>query len=101
MNRDMSTNEVFQLRLEKTYYERGFFNVTRDFDHFVRSDDGPISLQLGDGWFIEGYVNRRAQGNGTARVMGGARLREWFQQNYTKGDTVPVTFVTASLLVIG
>ena len=41
MNRDMSTNEVFQLRLEKTYYERGFFNVTRDFDHFVRSDDGP------------------------------------------------------------
>ena len=67
MNRDMSTNEVFHLRLEKTYYERGFFNVTRDFDHFVRSDDGPISLQLGDGWSIEGHVNRRAQRNGMAR----------------------------------
>ena len=101
MNRDMSTNEVFHLRLEKTYYERGFFNVTRDFDHLVRSDDGPISLQLGDGWSMEGNVNRRAQRNGTARVMGGACLRDWFQQNYTKGDRVPVTFVTPSLLIIG
>ena len=93
------TSFIFAWRRPIT--SKGFSNVTRDFDHFVRSDDGPVSLQLGDGWSIEGRVNRRAQGNGTARVMGGTRLRDWFQQTYTRGDTVPVTFVTPSMLTIG
>ena len=101
MNSDMSKNTVFPLRLEKTYYNRGFFNITRDFNDLVRSDDGPITLQLGGGGSIKGYVNRRANSNSTARVMGGARLREWFQQNYTMGDTVPITFGATNLLIIG
>ena len=101
MNRNMSTNAIFPLRLEKTYYNNGFFNVKVDFDHLVRSDDGPITLQLGDGLSIEGYVSRRTQGNDTARIFGRAQLRDWFQQNYTMGDTVPVRFVAPGLLVIG
>lgn len=101
MNHNVSKNRVFPLRLEKTYYHQGFFNITRGFDHLVRSDDGPISLRLGVSRFIEGYVNRRANRNSTARVMGGAPLRNWFQQNYPMGATVPVTFDGPNLLIIG
>ena len=102
MNRDMSKYEVFPLRLEKTYYDKGHFNITRDFYHLVRSDEGPVTLQLrGDRGSIEGRVDRRSQGNRTARVIGGAHLRDWFQRNYVMGDMVPVTFYSPSLLVIG
>ena len=101
MNRDMTKNKVFHLRLEPSYYNRGFFNITRDFDHLVGSDEGPITLQLSGGGSIESYVDRGAQSNGTARVRPRARLRDWFQQNYAMGDTVPVTFGAPSLLIIG
>ena len=98
----MNKNTVFPLRLEKTYYDNGLFNVRRAFDHLVTSDNGPISLQLGRGGpVIEGSVSRDAQSNGTARIFGGARLRNWFQQNYAMGDTVTVRFDTPSHLVIG
>ena len=101
MNSDMGANVVFPLRLEKTYYNKGFFNINRDFDYLVRSDEGPITLQLSGGRLIKGYVNRRAQNNGTARVMGYTSLRDWFQQNYTMGDTVPVTFNSPDRLTVG
>ena len=67
MNRVMSKNKVFHLRLEPSYYNRGFFNITRDFDHLVRSDEGPITLQFRGGGSIESYVDRRANTNSTAR----------------------------------
>ena len=102
MNHELSRNRVFLLRLEKTYYDTGFFNITRDFDHLVRTDDGPVTLQLrGDRGSIKGHVNRRANKNGTARVMGGTPLRNWFRQNYAMGDTVPVRFDTSSLFIVG
>ena len=60
----MSSNPVFYLRLEKTYYERGFFNVTREFAHYV-GGDGPVTLVLPDSNRIAGRVDRRANQNGT------------------------------------
>ena len=102
MNRDMSKYEIYHLRLGKTYFNKGHFNITRDFDHLVRSDEGPVTLQLrGDTGSIGGRVDRRSQGNGTARVKGGAPLGDWLQRNYAMGDMVPVTFYSPSLLVIG
>ena len=96
----MSTHSVFPLRLEKTYYNNGFFNVKRAFDHLVRSDDGPVTLQLGSDGSIPGHVNRTANMNGTARVMGGARLGDWFRQNYAMGDIVPITFHAPDRLIL-
>ena len=101
MRSHSGSNAVFPLRLEKTYYHQGFFNVKRDFDHLVRSDEGPVTLQLSGGRCIKGYVNRRAQNNGTARVMGYKPLSEWFQQNYAVGDTVPITFNSPDRLAAG
>ena len=101
MNDELDAAIVFPLRLKKTYYDQGFFNVKREFDHLIRSDDGPVTIQLRGGREIKGYVNRRAQPNGTARVVGYVCLRDWFQQKYHVGDTVPIAFHTPFRLTVG
>ena len=95
-----SANSVFPLTLWKTYYNQGFFNVPREFDHFV-GDEGPVTLMLcGDGR-VSSYINRSANLNGTARVMGRVALRDWFQSTYSEGDTIPVRFETPRRLILG
>ena len=96
----MSANPVFYLRLEKTYYDRGFFNVTRVFAHHVGSE-GTVTLVLPDNSQIEGRIDRNANRNGTPRIFGSAALRDWFQSNYAQGDKVPVRFETPRQLVLG
>ena len=79
---------TFRLRLEKTYYEKGFFNVTVDHDS-PRFKEGPITLFLvNTGESLEGRVDLKANPNGTPRIMGGAKLRGWFQANFKVGDVV-------------
>ncbi len=89
--RDTSVGRVFHLKLGKTYYNQGFFNVPRRFDHLV-GGEGAVTLVLRDNGNVKGHVNRTANRNRTARVIGGARLRTWFQRNYSEGDTVPIRF---------
>ena len=96
----MSADPVFPLTLWKTYYHQGFFNIPRQFDHCV-GDEGPVTLMLRGNGRVAGYVNRSANLNGTARVMGRAVLRDWFQSTYTEGDTVPVRFETPRRLILG
>ncbi len=81
---------LFPLTLQKTYYRQGFFNVMVEFDRYVREDEGQVKLNLGDGRLIDGHVNRSANQNGTARIMGGKELRDWFQDNFSVMDTVEV-----------
>lgn len=86
----------FLLKLHKTYYDQGFFNVTIDFDCYVRDEEGPIPLFLGTDVVIEGKINRHANQNATARIHGGAPLRDWFQQNFACGDVVNVDLSSMS-----
>lgn len=82
---------LFRLTLENTYYSQGFFNVTVDFDRFIRPTEGPVELVLGtSGLKIESNVNRRSNQNESARIMGGSKLRDWFQENYSPGDVIDV-----------
>lgn len=39
---------IFMLTLHPTDYGQGFFNVTVDFDGYVRAEEGPVTLVLGD-----------------------------------------------------
>ena len=90
------------LTLHKTYYNQGFWNIPVDLDSHVRKDEGPITLLLGKyRQEIQAHVNRSANQNGTARIMGKRALRDWFQQNYAVMDNVPVRFVTPNLIVLG
>jgi hypothetical protein len=82
---------LFDLTLHKTYYKQGFFNVPVDYQGYVRPSDGPVELILGtSGTRIEGRVDRRANQNGTPRIFGGAKLRDWFQRNCAQGGIVRV-----------
>lgn len=92
---------IFKLTLEKTYLEQGFFNVTRDYDRFVRSTEGPIQLRLGrTGRHIDGTINRHANRNGTPRIRGGPQLRDWFIDNFNIRDVVNVDLSSMDVIVL-
>ena len=98
----MDARPVFQLTLHPTYFNQGFFNVLTDFDRYIRPDEGRVTLVLGNQFQeVEARVDRSANLNGTARVMGGARLRRWFQTHYREMDIVPVKFEALDRLLLG
>ncbi len=97
----MNDCPVFRLKLHKTYYQGGYFNVTVEYDQYIREDGGPVLLVLPGGAELKGMVYRTANGNGTARVFGHKALRDWFQAHYSLGDTVPVTFEAEDRLRLG
>ncbi|MYC08034.1 MAG: hypothetical protein F4X57_12830 [Chloroflexi bacterium] len=90
------------LTLHKTYYNQGFWNIPVDLDRYVRKDEGPITLVLGQtGREVQAFVNRSANQNGTARIMGGSALRKWFRQNCDVMDDVPVRFASPDRIILG
>jgi hypothetical protein len=92
---------IFKLILHRTYHRAGFFNVTVEFDRHVRADEGPVQLMLRDGkraWTIKGRINRRANPNGTARIMGGRELRDWFQSHFRIKDMVEVDLSSVEVI---
>jgi len=92
---------TFALTLQRTYYKMGFFNVGVTYDRHVRRTEGPVRIRLGhDGPEIEGRVDRQANQNGTARVMGGASLKRWFQANFEPMDIVAVDLASQDVIVL-
>jgi hypothetical protein len=92
---------MFELTLHPTYFNHGFFNVTVDYDRYVRDQEGSVRLRLGrDGIEIEGKVNRQANRNGTPRIYGGPPLRDWFQQNFNVMETVAVDLSSKAVIIM-
>ena len=75
-------SDSFLLVLQPTYFKTGFFNVPARHGHSFGGDGEEIEIYCGlSGKPITGSINRRANANGCPRIMGGAGLRDWFQQN--------------------
>ena len=92
---------TFDLTLQQTYYKMGFFNLGVTYDRHVRKTEGPVRLRLGrDGEEIDARVDRHANQNGTARVMGGALLKKWLQANFNPMDTVVVDLASQDVIVL-
>ncbi|MEZ5125308.1 MAG: hypothetical protein R2826_03545 [Thermoleophilia bacterium] len=92
---------IFPLTLQKTYSNTGFFNVTRKYDGYVRATEGPVRLRLGrEGEEIDAQINRSANSNHTARIMGGVALKKWFQGNFKALDTVLVDLTSQDVIVL-
>jgi len=92
---------IFNLTLQQTYFNHGFFNVVVDFDRYVRKTEGPVRLQLGrNGTVIEGKINRSVNNNGTARILGGIPLRDWFQTHFKPMDTISVDLSSQDIIVL-
>ncbi|WP_420125913.1 hypothetical protein [Longimicrobium sp.] len=92
---------TFPLTLRQTYFNEGFFYVIVDYDRYVRKAEGAVRLRLGRrGVEIEAKLDRRANMNGTARIRGGAPLRNWFHSNFEPMDIVAVDLSSEEIIIL-
>lgn len=81
----------FKFVLHPTYYGTGFFNVRTDSEQLLGADGETIEIFLGEeSQPILGEINRRANKNGTPRVMGGKDLKRWFKAQATEMAEISV-----------
>lgn len=85
----------FMIRLKPTYYNRGIINPGRATSSLLGEADGLLTIRFGDGMpAISTRIDRRANGNGSVRLIGGNQIiAEWFQRHYR-----PDEIVTARIL---
>jgi ribonuclease VapC len=82
---------AFTFTLRKTYYRQGFFNVPVEYDLQFGPHSSRIEIFVEDERKpVHGVINRTAQRNGTARILGNAGLRDYFQRGLSQGDEVAV-----------
>lgn len=92
----------FKLHLGDTYWSKGFFNVSVDFERFLTLADGPIDIFLGnDARPLVGRITRSANRNATPRIFGNKPLADFFQKNFKKGGFVSVEIVSPEAVRIG
>lgn len=85
----------FTKSLGEAYFNQGFINVPVLVDKFLGEDKSTISFRLGNsGQRISGYINRTANTNGTARLMGGTELRDWIQEHYKRDDKLTFRIIS-------
>jgi hypothetical protein len=89
----------FTFVLQPTYYRTGFFNVGVKSAKFLGADGETIELFLGEASHpILGTINRRANSNGTPRVMGGTGLRDWFAANASVTKNIAVDVLSQNAI---
>ena len=92
-------NPTYTLTLHKTYYNQGFFNLGVDISALIRATSGPATLLLGPNkTAFDVRVNREANANGTPRIMGGAHVRNWLQDNFDEKAEVTVEVISPETL---
>ena len=86
----------FTIRLEPTYWTKGFFNVPVDFERYFSHREGVFEIYLGDSNApIVGRISRSANRNATPRIYGNKSLATFFQQGHQVGDSVMVNVLSA------
>jgi ribonuclease VapC len=89
----------FRLKLGSAYYRQGFFNVPVACEGYVGAHGSVVQIQLeGVARTLSGRINRKANANGTPRIMAGTSLRSWFQSRFKRGDTVRVEIIAPSVM---
>ena len=92
----------FNLRLEDTYWSKGFFNVPVDFERYLTTTDGRLDIFLGDAAMpLGGRISRAANRNATPRIFGNRLLADFFQKNFKRGGFVSIEIVSPEAVRIG
>jgi len=93
---------TFNIVLGQTYYDKGFMNPGIDVDNFIGGDGEPMLIHLGDvnQDSVRSIINRTATQNGTARINPRAAVRDWFQENFSMGETVKATIINPNEIVL-
>ena len=91
----------FSVTIGKTNYEQGFFNVPVTSDGAIPVEVQECTVILPNGVKTNARINRSQNPNGTARILIGAALKWWFQENFEIGDSVPACIVDSSTIMLG
>jgi hypothetical protein len=92
----------FDLRLADTYWSKGFFNVSVDFERYLTKTEGPIEIFLGaDTEPLIGRISRSANLNATPRIYGHRALADFFQKRFKRGSFVSVEVISLNAIRIG
>lgn len=96
---ELPVQHTFLLNLGITYHRTGFFNVGVADQQWIGADGEMVEFHLPAlDEPILGTINRRANLNGTPRLMGGTALRDWFQTWGKAGDRLEVTVLSPNAL---
>ena len=83
--------ETFHFILQPTYMRSGFFNVGVSDQKYIGADGEIVELFLGKAQQpVLGTINRRANTNGTPRIMGGTTLRNWFRSQAQEMEVIAI-----------
>jgi len=93
---------TFTVRLGKTYYERGFFNVPVVFSELFGSHGATVDLYCGtERAVVRAILDRKAnQQSGTPRIYGKIELGYWFQRRFKLDDVLKVTVLSPTAAVL-
>jgi hypothetical protein len=88
--------KITDVKLQQTYYKKGFFNIKIEDTDYIGADRSKIEIYLGkkSEKTIQGYINRTANKNKTPRIIGGKDLRDWIIENFKINDIMKIDIVT-------
>jgi hypothetical protein len=95
---DRKAMPTYRLKLHKSYFDKGFFNVPVSFDRFVSPSEGQIAIVLEEGTVLEARLDRTSNRNRTARIHGGRQLRSWLHANFKVHDELDVEFISPDVV---
>jgi|SRR5690554_3447724 len=96
------TNELipvktkFEILLGSTYFNQGFFNISKEYSNLFGSDNANIDIHIDESIDkpLKGYINRTANKNGTPRIMGGKELKSWINENHKLNDLLQIEIIS-------
>lgn len=93
---------TFAIKLGQTYYQQGFINPGVEASKHIGKHGEPIIVYLGGrSDSVNSFINRTANLNGSARLVGNnRRIAEWFQRNFRPGDIVKGAVLDANHILL-
>lgn len=93
---------TFTVRLGRTYYERGFFNVPVTYSKLFDSHGATVELYCGaKRAHVRAILDRKAnQRSGTPRIYGKRELASWLQGYFQLDDMLKVTVLSPTTAVL-
>lgn len=101
-NGDVSPIASFTVTLGEAYYNQGLINPGADASAHLGQNDDPILVEFNDSTEpVLSRINRRANSNGTVRVVGANRhIADWFQRHFHKGEVVDACVLDANRILL-
>lgn len=95
----LTSSVDYHFNMAPTYWKRGFFNVPVSSSNEFSHDGDNLTIVNSDGTvMLTAIINRTANKSQSPRIMGGAGLRDFFQENYKIDDVVSFRMLSKNTL---